>query len=107
MCVDYRALNKITMKNWYPLSRIEDLLDQLQGVNYFSKVDLKSRYHQVRVSEEDTWKTAFKTRKGLFEWMVMSFRLTNAPTTFMGLMNEVLRPYLDDFVVVYLDDILI
>ncbi|GJV53525.1 reverse transcriptase domain-containing protein [Tanacetum coccineum] len=107
MCIDYRELNKLTVKNRYPLPRIDDLFDQLQGSQFFSKIDLSFGYHQVRVHEDDIPKIAFRTRYGHFEFTVMPFGLTNTPTMFMDLMNRVCRPYLDKFVIVFIDDILI
>jgi hypothetical protein len=107
MCIDYQELNKVMIKNRYPLPRIDDLLDQLQGARMFSKVDLCSSYHQVRVKEEDIPKTAFRTRYGHYEFLVMSFELTNVPAVFTDTMNRVFHDYLDQFIVVFIDDILI
>jgi hypothetical protein len=105
--VDYQSLNEVTIKNKYPHPRIEDLFDQMKGASVFSKIDLRSGYHQLKIRKSDIPKTAFRTRYGLYEYTVMSFGLTNAPTYFMYLMNKVVMEYLDKFVVVFIDDILI
>nr|GEX38742.1 retrotransposon protein, putative, Ty3-gypsy subclass [Tanacetum cinerariifolium] len=107
MCIEYRELNKLTVKNRYPLLRIDDLFDQLQGSSMYSKIDLRSGYHQLRIKEEDIQIIAFRTRYGHFEFQVMSFGLTNAPAMFMDLMNRVCKPYLDKFIIVFIDDILV
>ncbi|GKB99151.1 putative reverse transcriptase domain-containing protein [Tanacetum coccineum] len=107
MCIDYRELNKLTIKNRYPLPRIDDLFDQLQGSSVYSKIDLRSGYHQLRVRDEDIPKTDFRIRYGHYEFQVMPFGLTNAPVVFMDLINRVCKPYLDKFVIVFIDDILI
>jgi hypothetical protein len=107
MCVDYRALNKAMVMNWYPLLRIDDLFDLLSGTKVFSRIDLRSRYYQIRIAEGDEEKTACRTRYGSYKFLVMPFGLTNAPATFCTFMNDIFREWLDDFVVVYIDDILI
>ncbi|GKD07404.1 retrotransposon protein, putative, ty3-gypsy subclass, partial [Tanacetum coccineum] len=107
MCIDYRKLNKLIVKNRYPLPRIDDLFDQLQGSSVYSKIELRSGYHQLRVQEEDIPKTAFRTSYGHYKFQVMPSGLTNAPEVFIDLMNRVWKPYLDKFVIMSIDDILI
>jgi hypothetical protein len=107
MCVDYRSLNEVTINNKYPLPQIEDLFDQMKGDKIFLNIDLRSGYHQLKIRAEDVPKTTLTTRYGLYEFLVMSFGLTNAPAYFMNLMNKVFMEYLDQFVVVFIDDILV
>jgi hypothetical protein len=107
MCVDYRPLNAVTIKNKYPISRIDILFDQLSKAKVFSKIELRSGYHQIKIRPQDVPQTAFSTRYGLYEYLVMSFGLTNAPAYFMYLMNSVFMPELDKFVIVFIDDILV
>jgi hypothetical protein len=107
LCIDYRQLNKVTIKNKYPLPWIYDLFDQLKGAKVFSKIDLRSGYYQMQIKRQDVPKTAFRTRYGHFEFLVLPFGLTNAPALFMDLMNRVFQPYLDKFVVVFINDILV
>ena len=101
LCIDYRLLNQVTVKNRYPLPRIDDLFDQLKMAGVFSKIDLRSGYHQLRIKEEDVSKSAFRTRYGHYEFLVMSFGVTNAPAAFMELMNRVFHEYLDEFIIVF------
>ena len=107
MCIDYWSFNKILVKNIYPLPWIDELIDNLKGAKFFTKLDLKSGYHQILIDSTDVWKTTFKTKEGLFEWLVIPVSLTNAPATFMRYMDDLLRPFIGMCVIFYLNDILI
>jgi hypothetical protein len=107
LCVDYRALNKVTIKNSYPLPRIDDIFDQLTSAKFFTKIDLRSDYHQIGLDKDAIPKRAFRTRYGLFEFTVHPFGLSNAPSTFMALINDIFHTHLDSFVIIYIDNILI